>query len=123
MKIQSIKLGGEERGGAGGGDQQHDILEHFEHPGALGSEEGGGAGGGDLQLNILEHLEQACACGHGGPRDDGLAHACDLVDGPVQGRIEQHVRDLFKGCQHEHALLHLLDAEACDPQDLALHRA
>ena len=73
-----------------------------------------------LKHSLLLDLEQSRADGHGDAHDDALAHSLNLVLPAVHCRVKQVVRGLLKGREHEHAVLHLGNAEAGDAKDLAL---
>ncbi len=78
------------------------------------------AGWRQYDMTLMLDLEQASTHWHGNAHDDGLTHTSDVVHSSVQCCIKQVVCGLFKGCQHEHAVLHLGNAEPSDTQYLSL---
>ena len=83
-------------------------------PLALRPEEQLPPGGHGEGLRPPQELHQPRADPHGDAHDDALGDARDDVLLAVVGRVEEVVRGLLEGGQHQHALLHLGQAVAGD---------
>ena len=65
-------------------------------------------GGGQLDLGrALEQLEDASAERDGDAHDDALGDAGHGVDARVDGGLEEMIRRLLEGGEHQDALAHL----------------